>query len=65
MEIDLQRAYDEYENLSDEEKEMIRKVMTGKARSVIRKVFGDDFDAALGEFILPRSKRGKGLASQK
>ena len=38
MEIDLQRAYDEYENLSDEEKEMIRKVMTGKARSVIRKV---------------------------
>ena len=51
MEIDLQRAYDEYENLSDEEKEMIRKVMTGKARSVIRKVFGDDFDAALGEFI--------------
>ena len=26
MEIDLQKAYDEYENLSDEEKEMIRKV---------------------------------------
>ena len=50
---------------SDEEKEMIRKVMTGQARSVIRKVFGDDFDAALGDFILPRSKRGKGLASQK
>ena len=64
MELDLQEAYDNYYKLSDEEKELIRKVMSGPTREIIRKVFGPDFDAVLGEFMLPKVERGRGLASR-
>ena len=64
MEIDMKQAYQNYANLSDDEKETIRKFMAGPARRVISKVLGDEFDTALGAFMLPKAKRGKGLASQ-
>ena len=64
MEIDMKQAYQNYANLSDAEKETIRKFMAGPARRIIGKVFGDEFDTALGAFMLPKAKRGKGLASQ-
>tara|TARA_R110001583_G_scaffold4706_1_gene26814 strand:+ start:2616 stop:2813 length:198 start_codon:yes stop_codon:yes gene_type:complete len=64
MEIDLQQAYDAYAKLSDEEKEIIRKVMTGPEREILKKVFGLEFVSAMGNFVLPLSKRGKGLASK-
>ena len=46
MEIDLQQAYDAYAKLSDEEKEIIRKVMTGPEREILKKVFGLEFVSA-------------------
>ena len=64
MEINLKQAYQNYANLSDDEKETIRKFMSGPARRIIGKVFGEEFDSALGAFMLPKAKRGKGLASQ-
>ena len=66
MEIDLQQAYDAYAKLSDEEKEIIRKFMNSDARRIIGKVFGADFDAALGQFIkpLPEKQQKKGLAAK-
>ena len=49
-------------NLTDEEKEIIRRSMNGPARTIIGKVFGAASDAALGQFMLPRAERGTGLA---
>ena len=64
MEINMKQAYQNYANLSDADKEIIRKFMAGPARRIIGKGFGDEFDTALGAFMLPKAKRGKGLASQ-
>jgi hypothetical protein len=64
MEIDIQDIRNNYANLTDDEKEIIRKLMNGPARAVIGKVFGPEFDAALGQFMLPIAERGKGLAAR-
>jgi hypothetical protein len=64
MEIDIQQVRQNYANLSDEEKEIIRRVMNSPAREVISKVFGPEFDAALGQFMLPMAQRGRGLATR-
>jgi len=64
MELDIQEIRQNYASLTDEEKEIIRKLMNSPARSVISKVFGPEFDAALGQFMLPMSQRGKGLAAR-
>ena len=64
MELDLVQARDNYMNLSDDEKEVVRRLMRGPARQIISKVFGADFDAALGQFMLPIAERGKGLATR-
>ena len=64
MEIDLAQIQKNYQNLSDEEKEIIRRLMNGPARQIIAKVFGPAFDAALGQFMLPVAQRGRGLAAR-
>jgi hypothetical protein len=64
MELDLAQAQQNYANLSDEEKEIIRRLMNGPARQIIAKVFGPEFDAALGSFMLPLAERGRGLAAR-
>lgn len=64
MELDIMEIRRNYSNLTDEEKEIIRKVMNGPARNIIGKVFGPEFDAALGQFMLPIAERGKGLAAR-
>jgi hypothetical protein len=64
MELDLVQARENYMNLSDEEKEIIRRLMNGPARQVISKVFGPELDAALGSFMLPLAERGRGLAAR-
>ena len=64
MELDLVQAKENYMNLSDEEKELIRRLMNGPARQIIAKVFGPEFDAALGNFMLPIAERGRGLAAR-
>ena len=64
MEIDIQQIRQNYANLTDEEKEIIRRVMNGPAREIIGKVFGPEFNAALGQFMLPMAERGRGLAAR-
>jgi hypothetical protein len=66
MEIDLEKIYRNYEGLTLEEREVIRKFMNSDARRIIGKVFGADFDAALGQFIkpLPEKQQKKGLAAK-
>ena len=64
MEINLQEIRENYARLSDEEKETIRRFMNGPARIIIGKIFGEDFDRALGQFMVPKSNRGRGLAAR-
>jgi len=64
MEIDLLKARENYINLSEDEKEVIRRLMRGPSRAIIAKVFGSDFDSALGSFMLPMAERGRGLATR-
>ena len=50
MEIDFNDVYANYEKLNEEEKELIRAVMSGPAREIIGKVFGTKFESYLGSF---------------
>ena len=50
MELDFIEVWDNYEQLSEEEKTMIREAMSGPLRDVIGKVFGAEFDRMLGQF---------------
>lgn len=67
MELDFQEIYDNYSALSPEERETVRKFMNSDVRRIIGKVFGPDFDSALGQFMepLPEKKQKKGLAAKK
>ena len=64
MEIDFNDVYANYEKLSDEEKELVRRVMTGPTREIIGKVFGTKFESYLGLFAKPSGKKKGGLASK-
>lgn len=66
MELDFQKIYDNYLDLSTQEREMVRKFMNSDVRRIISKVFGPDFDSALGRFMkpLPEKKQKKGLAAK-
>tara|TARA_R100001369_G_C3234222_1_gene152747 strand:- start:354 stop:557 length:204 start_codon:yes stop_codon:yes gene_type:complete len=65
MELDIDKIYRNYEALTTEEREVIRAFMDGPARRIIGKVFGPDFDAALGQFLKPLPKKQrKGLAAK-
>lgn len=65
MELDFQKIYDNYASLTTEEREVIRKFMNSPARRIVGKVFGADFDAALGSFLEPLpEKQRKGLAAK-
>ena len=65
LELDLKKAYDNYASLTPEEREIVRELMNGPARRIIAKVFGPDFDSALGRFLEPLPKKQqKGLAAK-
>ncbi len=65
MELDIQEIYNNYENLTPEERETVRTVMNSDVRRIIGKVFGSDFDAILGQFMKPLPKKQKkGLAAK-
>tara|TARA_E500000318_G_scaffold51654_2_gene48300 strand:+ start:3795 stop:4001 length:207 start_codon:yes stop_codon:yes gene_type:complete len=66
MELDFQEIYDNYSELTPEEREVVRKFMNSDVRRIIGKVFGADFDAALGQFMkpLPEAQQKKGLAAK-
>ena len=66
MEINVDMAAESrrYAELSDQEKEIIRKFMNSPVRDIIRKLFGNELDKLLGNFMLPMSERGKGLATR-
>ena len=65
MELDIKKAYDNYDKLTEEEKEVVRRFMNSELRTIIAKVFGRELDMALGNCMLPLAQRGKGLASKK
>tara|TARA_R100000458_G_C8246253_1_gene224154 strand:- start:262 stop:474 length:213 start_codon:yes stop_codon:yes gene_type:complete len=62
--IDVEQIYENYAKLTEEEKDIIRVLMNGPARSIIAKVFGEEFERALGVFQSTSSKKKKGLASR-
>ena len=62
--VDMAAASRRYAELSDQEKEIIRKFMNSPVRDIIRKLFGNELDKLLGNFMLPLSERGKGLATR-
>ena len=62
--VDMTTASRRYAELSDQEKEIIRKFMNSPVRDIIRKLFGNELDKLLGNFMLPMSERGKGLATR-
>ncbi|HAI43981.1 MAG TPA: hypothetical protein DCM40_40735 [Maribacter sp.] len=66
LELDLQKIYDNYAELTPEEREYVRELMNGPARRIMAKLFGADFDAAMGNFMKPLAKeeRKTGLASK-
>ena len=65
MEIDFNELRKNYDALSDQEKDLIRSAMNGPLREVMFKVFGEEFNDALGSFMQPsKSRRSAGLASR-
>jgi len=65
MELDFIEVWDNYEQLSEEEKTMIREAMSGPLRDVIGKVFGTEFDRMLGQFAASEPAPKRGLAARK
>ena len=57
-------ATSRYAELTDQEKEIIRRFMNSPVRGIIRKLFGGELDRMLGNFMLPMSERGEGLATR-
>ena len=55
MQIDLEDAQSAYQNLSEQERELIREAMDSPLASVLSKVF-PDLMSALGSFNKPRRK---------
>jgi hypothetical protein len=66
LELDLQKIYDNYADLTAEEREYVRELMNGPARRIMAKLFGADFDAAMGNFMkpLPTQSKKRGLATR-
>ena len=55
MQIDLEDAQSAYQNLTEQERELIREAMDSPLASVLSKVF-PDLMSALGSFNKPRRK---------
>jgi hypothetical protein len=64
MEIDFLEVWNNYDELEEEEKIMIREAMSGPLRSVIGKVFGPEFDRMLGQFATVEEPTRRGLAAR-
>mgnify|MGYP003647016592 FL=1 len=65
MEIDFNQLRANYDALSEQEKDLIRSAMNGPLREVMFKVFGEEFNDALGSFMQPsKGRRSAGLASR-
>ena len=62
--VDMTAASRRYAELTDQEKEIIRRFMNSPVRGIIRKLFGGELDKLLGNFMLPMSERGRGLATR-
>ena len=65
MEIDFNDVYANYEKLNEEEKELIRAVMSGPAREIIGKVFGTKFESYFWWFAKTITPKEKGGGSSK
>tara|TARA_R100001244_G_scaffold16496_1_gene17923 strand:+ start:379 stop:588 length:210 start_codon:yes stop_codon:yes gene_type:complete len=62
--VDMTAATSRYAELTEQEKEIVRRFMNSPVRGIIRKLFGEELDRMLGSFMLPMSERGKGLATR-
>jgi hypothetical protein len=56
MELDMEQAIQAYNQLSDQEKEMIREAVDSPLMGILAKVFGQEFIQALGSFNKPKRK---------
>ncbi len=56
MNIDMEKAAQNYSNLSDQEKEIVREAVDSPLMGILSKVFGDEFVSALGTFQRPQRK---------
>ena len=56
MNIDMEKAAQNYYNLSDQEKEIVREAVDSPLMGILSKVFGDEFVSALGTFQRPQRK---------
>tara|TARA_R100001509_G_C4672695_1_gene150716 strand:- start:37 stop:252 length:216 start_codon:yes stop_codon:yes gene_type:complete len=56
MNIDMEKAAQNYLNLSDQEKEIVREAVDSPLMGILSKVFGDEFVSALGTFQRPQRK---------
>lgn len=56
MNIDMKKAAQNYSNLSDQEKEIVREAVDSPLMGILSKVFGDEFVSALGTFQRPQRK---------
>ena len=64
MEIDFIEVWNNYEQLSEEEKTIIPEAMSGPVREVIAKVFGAEFNNMLGQFATAKPAPKRGLAAR-
>lgn len=62
--VDMTAASRRYAELTDQEKEVIRRFMNSPVRNIIRKLFGEELNSLLGNFMLPIAERGEGLATR-
>ena len=64
MNIDMEMAAENYNSLSEQEKEIIREAVDSPLMGILSKVFGDEFVSALGTFQRPRRKMNAEMQQQ-
>tara|TARA_X000001388_G_scaffold26346_1_gene18516 strand:+ start:995 stop:1210 length:216 start_codon:yes stop_codon:yes gene_type:complete len=64
MNIDMEKAAQIYESLSDQEKEIIREAVDSPLMGILSKVFGEEFVSALGTFQRPQRKMNAEMREQ-
>ena len=64
MNIDMEKAAQIYESLSEQEKEIIREAVDSPLMGILAKVFGQEFVQALGSFKRPARKMDAEMRQQ-
>jgi len=64
IELAMDDAFSNYQMLSEEEQNIIREAMNGPLRNIIAKIFGPEFNEALGQFATAKPAPKRGLAAR-